>query len=860
MVPARLTVRNFLCYGDDCPPLELEGIGLACLTGANGHGKSALMDAITWALWGKARGRTVDALVHHGRDSMEVDFEFLVGASRYRVIRRRTRVGGRGPSRADLQFQIWTGSEWKPLTGNSLYESERAIEQTVKLSYETFINSALLLQGKADLFTAAGAADRKKVLAEILSLEQYDLLEAKAKELRRERAHDASLLAAALADMEPEVIALPEHEDALTRTRAELDQVAAARAEAARELEGVRAAVRALERQRAELSAAEDARRREALAVETAMERVAALTASIEEDSRMAAAAPAIHDGYARLQAARDADRRLSEALMRHRQIEQRMAPLIQSIEQARRRLESQLDSTQHDLRREREAAATRESLEKEVAALDARSAALTDQEAQLAGLAHHAQEVRAEIARLKEENSRLRESVDHKKARLDDLRGAEQRGELDCPLCRTRLGIDHLHRIEELWHAEGKTEADRIRANRSRIADLEADLLRAQRATENIQTQLETERRALDRRIGLVRGQLDEVQKAAGRVADLHVESERLAALLAADDFAQEARRQVAALEAERDAHAYDADAHRSAHERVVQLEHYEEKERVIAQTLTRLEASREAKEVQELALAEARDRLCEAEARVASLAQAVAAQPDLTQRLSDLETRAEQLEQAEARLRGALGGLEATVARGRELARQYEEKSARCARLRDEEAIYDELARAFGRNGVQALIIDAVLPEVETEANRLLGGMTNGRMSVTLDTQRTLKSGETAEALEIRIADEWGTRDYEMYSGGESFRINLALRIALAKLLARRSGAPLPTLIIDEGFGSQDAAGQERMIEAVTAIQEDFQCLLVVTHIEEMKQLFDRRIEVTKHAGGSIARVVTA
>jgi exonuclease SbcC len=346
MVPARLTVRNFLCYGDDCPPLELEGIGLACLTGANGHGKSALMDAITWALWGKARGRTVDALVHHGRDSMEVDFEFLVGASRYRVIRRRTRVGGRGPSRADLQFQIWTGSEWKPLTGNSLYDSERAIEQTVKLSYETFINSALLLQGKADLFTAAGAADRKKVLAEILSLEQYDLLEAKAKELRRERAHDASLLAAALADMEPEVIALPEHEDALTRTRAELDQAAAARAEAARELEGVRAAVRALEQQRAELSAAEDARRREALAVETAMKRVEALTASIEEDSRMAAAAPAIHDGYARLQAARDADRRLSEALMRHRQIEQRMAPLNQSIEQARRRLESQLDST----------------------------------------------------------------------------------------------------------------------------------------------------------------------------------------------------------------------------------------------------------------------------------------------------------------------------------------------------------------------------------------------------------------------------------------------------------------------------------------------------------------------------------
>jgi exonuclease SbcC len=274
----------------------------------------------------------------------------------------------------------------------------------------------------------------------------------------------------------------------------------------------------------------------------------------------------------------------------------------------------------------------------------------------------------------------------------------------------------------------------------------------------------------------------------------------------------------------------------------------------------VARLESNRKSKEALETTLAEARARLADAEARVKSLAEAVAAQPDLAQRLGEQEAREQVLSRAEATLRENLGGLEATVTRCRELARQYEEKSAQYARVRDEEAVYDELARAFGRNGVQALIIDSVLPEVEAEANRLLGGMTNGRMSVSLDTQRTLKSGDVTEALEIRIADEWGTRDYEMYSGGEGFRINLALRIALAKLLAHRSGAPLPTLIIDEGFGSQDAAGQERLIEAVIAIQQDFECLLVVTHIEELKQLFDRRIEVTKYAGGSIARVVTA
>ena len=860
MVPARLTVRNFLCYGDDCPPLELEGIGLACLTGANGHGKSALMDAMTWALWGKARGRTVDALVHHGRDSMEVDFEFLVGSSRYRVIRRRTRIGGRGASRADLQFQMWTGEEWRPLTGNSLYDTERAIEHTIKLSYETFINSALLLQGKADLFTAAGAADRKKVLAEILSLEQYDRLEAAAKDLRRARGHDASLLETALADMELEVLALPEHEDALTRTRAALDQATAARAECALELEGMRAAVRALALQKVDLRNAEAARDREMLAVDAATRRIDELTRSIDDDTSMSAAAPAIRDGYRRLHAARESDRRMAEALMRQRQIDGRLLPLYRSIDEARRRLQSALDGAQRDLNRECEAAATRDALEKEVAALDAQRAALTEQEGQIAGLEHQAQETRAEIARLKDETARLRRSVDEKKARLDDLHGAEQRGELDCPLCRTSLGQVGLHRIEEVWQAEGKAEADHIRANRSHIADLEADLLRTERAAESIRGGLETERRTLDRRIGLARGRLDQAREAAGRLADLQTEVESLSSTLSTEQFAEDARRQVTALEAERDAVGYDADAHRAAHERAVQLEHYEAKEHALAQALARLEASRRNKEAQDLILAEAHARLAETESRVQALADAVAAQPDLTVRLERQETKGQELAETEAKLREMVGGLETTVARCRELARQHEEKSAQAARLRDEEAIYDELARAFGRNGVQALIIDAVLPEVEAEANRLLGGMTNGRMSVSLDTQRTLKSGDVTEALEIRIADEWGTRDYEMYSGGEGFRINLALRIALAKLLARRSGAPLPTLIIDEGFGSQDAAGQERMIEAVTAIQEDFECLLVVTHIEEMKQLFDRRIEVTKHAGGSIARVVTA
>ena len=107
--------------------------------------------------------------------------------------------------------------------------------------------------------------------------------------------------------------------------------------------------------------------------------------------------------------------------------------------------------------------------------------------------------------------------------------------------------------------------------------------------------------------------------------------------------------------------------------------------------------------------------------------------------------------------------------------------------------------------------------------------------------------------ETLDINISDELGTRNYEMFSGGEAFRINFALRIALSRLLAKRAGAPLPTIIIDEGFGTQDAAGLERLKEAISSIQDDFEKILVITHIEDLQESFTVRIEVTKAATGS-------
>src|SRR5438477_4351222 len=106
MIPIRLSVRNFMCYRGDAVTLDLTGVQLACLSGENGAGKSALLGAITWALWGKARERVSDdELISQGTFEMEVEYEFSLGEADYRVVRKRSRKGTSGTTILELHMR-----------------------------------------------------------------------------------------------------------------------------------------------------------------------------------------------------------------------------------------------------------------------------------------------------------------------------------------------------------------------------------------------------------------------------------------------------------------------------------------------------------------------------------------------------------------------------------------------------------------------------------------------------------------------------------------------------------------------------------------------------------------------------------
>jgi exonuclease SbcC len=227
----------------------------------------------------------------------------------------------------------------------------------------------------------------------------------------------------------------------------------------------------------------------------------------------------------------------------------------------------------------------------------------------------------------------------------------------------------------------------------------------------------------------------------------------------------------------------------------------------------------------------------------------------------LDEAERKLFALREEENRTRSEVGGAQQRVdILKTQRARKADFEKEREA-LQKQIAQHKTLERAFGKDGVPALLIEQALPQIESKANELLDRLSDGQMSVEFVTQEAYKDDkrkDLKETLDIKIKDSAGARDYEMYSGGEAFRVNFAIRLALSEILAQRKGARLQTLVIDEGFGSQDVQGRQRLIEAINLVKPDFAKILVITHLEELKDAFPTRIEIEKTERGSTIRVI--
>lgn len=227
--------------------------------------------------------------------------------------------------------------------------------------------------------------------------------------------------------------------------------------------------------------------------------------------------------------------------------------------------------------------------------------------------------------------------------------------------------------------------------------------------------------------------------------------------------------------------------------------------------------------------------------------------------ERVADLDHTERNANMAVTATAHAVGAAEAALA---EFARIREDLAATLRRIDEVGSTRERFAfwhDGYGRNGIPALVIENALPELQDEANRLLDRLSDGRLSVSIESLRATKDGALRETLDIHVADESDERPLEDFSGGERQMVDLALRIGLSRLLARRKGRPMETLILDEAFTALDTSRRQRAVEVIHTLAEEFGTVLFVTHLPEFADAFPVRFEITKN-GTSRVEVVTA
>jgi exonuclease SbcC len=852
MIPLSLKLAGFISYLEQVD-LDFRGFEVACISGNNGAGKSSLLDAMTWSLFGVARKRD-DSIIHSKAKTASVTLDFMYEGNIYRIQRVKTREK---PSM--LEFSISQGdydkptSSWKPLSEKGTRETEARIEQTLHMDYDTFINASFFLQGKADIFAQQRPADRKRILASILGLDVWEDYREQATDRRKKHEEDLTRLDGLINEINLELSEEPARIEYLGRVEEDLKSFSTLLNTQSAVVENLKQIETQLKEQQKMIGNLTEQRDSAHQAVARLLDLIKNRQEEQNHLQRLVVEAERIEKAHAsHLEAVEQLEEWELLAHKFHELQDKRTTPLME-IETER----VQLESEQNQL-------IAIETIVKETGGELARlkskktqsDQAMADAQSGIekrAALEEKLKEKQREQAQLSVENDNLKEAMIELEKRIKSLEPVEGGA---CPTCGQPLKPSDREKLIATLKFEGKQSGDNYRKNQAAlktvgeiIAGLEKDI----HSLAYLDGSLRDATRAhdqLENRIGQVEQQMaDWSTTGAPRLSELKLS-------LGENTYAVRARKLLHSIDKQLNAIGYNPAAHDAARLFAQDTKSGEEEFKGLENARSALvPLEREIREHQNQLEQEKKGltRL-EKEAGIAgaNYTKALARLPDVEKAYDELLSIQEQ----ERKLRMEVGAarqkvdvLDTLRTRLAKLNGERESKTGLISKLRSVE-------RAFGKDGVPALLIEQALPEIENQANQILDQLSDGNMSVRFSTLRDYKDKnreDKRETLDIIISDVDGTRDYEMYSGGETFRINFAIRLALSKVLAKRAGAKLQTLVIDEGFGSQDSSGRQRLIEAINTIKPDFAKILIITHMDELKDAFPTRIEVEKTVHGS-------
>lgn len=796
MLIRRMHLTNFRQHADT--ELHFES-GLTGIVGPNGAGKTTLLEAIAWALYGTdaARGKK-ESIRRRGapaRSRVEVELEFELGAHRYRVVR-------------SLQMaELFQDGDPVPIA-NSLATVAERTTRLLGMTRDEFFSTYFTGQKELAIMAQMSAPERAQFLSRVLGYERLRIAQQRLKDRKR-------LVQATL--------------DAHQAELGDAARLIGEEGQAGDRLQSAEAASARLSATHQAAQAALSAVRPEAARWES----LQATVVSLEGDLKVADhGAGSAREQFGRL------DKELAEALSAKTRLDElgpSLAPLPELLKE-REVLDAQreaaggkrsLEARLSEVTRQADRVARR--LEELPPADEAErvATARTESQSELTRLTQEAEVRRTSWVREKQDAETQRK---HLLAQHEELREQQRRLEEAgpggiCPTCSRPLGDGYenvlgvlIRQIEEV-ESQGKFYRQRIEQLQAEPPDL-VELI-GQR-----EVMAGTARDAADRASRLEQ-QLAERRR-------LEVERGGSAAQVAV------LTRDIAAAP-----ERYDETRHAEVRNRIAGLE-----PQILQAERLRVSAERAEALVAQAALAE--QELSRRETRVKELAAQLAAtgwSAELFEatraRLRDAERAVQQAEVDNARAAGELTG--ALAQRG-EVARRREERERRAEQIRrlsDEVLLQQELDRALG--DLRTDLNNTLRPDLSELASGFLRDLTTGRYT----------DLELDEDYIATIIDEGEAKP--VISGGEEDVANLALRLAISQMIAERAGQPLSLLILDEVFGSLDEERRASVVELLRGLADRFPQVILITHIESVRDGFDRVIRLTYDVEQRVARAVT-
>lgn len=902
MIPLKLELKNFLSYGEPLQTIDFQNHALVCLSGKNGHGKSALLDAITWALWGQARKTTGTAkadegLLKLGQTRMLVSLEFAFNGKIYRVRREFAKTYGKPHAALDFDIFDPLAEKFVSLTDKTIRATQAKIEQLIGLDFETFTNSAFLRQGQSNEFSKKSPKERKQILSSILGLEKYDCMHQKALDFVRKYADDKKLLLkiqdSHLADIakENDILALLSKEkeetirlnQSLQESQEKLTKIEHQKLS----FDAEKKAYDSLTKQLQDVEAVQKTKTDNLTTIINAWKHAHAASLKLPDLKSLEEKKWGLIKQEKQFIETQQKQLIFQEKILQGREEYQKQYALLQKTSEEalfnlRMSLEKQDITIKHLQASIQQKEVVKAEVSQKIIALEQELITLNEKDKAKDEFAQKFAVAKAQFEKRRTVYQTLIQKGNWTKNELSEL---EQKKKVvhdhtnpACPLCEQILTVkrkqflsNQLAEHEKFLNYRLGRVGTLIKKLKDLLVEQHQDIERFQKEADifaslaNKQKDVaqhievaEKEYKALVTDILSLTQQQKDLATTLLQNKELLKEQEQYFLSEHINNPALNTLKQnYEQLEKEKNTLVFDRQAYQQIQTELAQIEHF----------LMQLETIKS-----ELGQQNTRkntiQRLCYELKALKQQLQAIHLErskknidPEREKFLLDTITSHQKemmalMQQKEA-IMLAVGSHENELQRIQKTKDQQRQNNEKLRILDIEIEDYQTIAQALSKNGIQALLIEEAIPEIEAEANTILARLTDNQAQIFIESLRDLKSGGVKETLDIQISDAIGIRPYEMFSGGEAFRVDFALRIAISKLLARRSGTALQTLIIDEGFGSQDDEGLARIMEAIYAIQKDFSKIIIVSHLIEFKDNFPVHFIIEKNSSGSTVSV---